>query len=387
MRSPAERGLSSRARSAHYGIAALAIAALAAGCSGEVTDLSVTISVDEGSCLGPDAETDWLPCGGRLGVWLLSEDGEVRDEACVPFAAEPMTVSDLPGLLRDVRFDGLGEGDRVAIEIAVYSEQVGDTCPRFNADNGTDVFPAYFGRSELVSLSGSTDPFTVTLSCFELVTDPCVGPPPVQISAAISNMDTWEPLVTEQPEISVTAGTVTEDGTYMELAQLDGQGPEWTGTIDALPTPDSCLGVAVTAQDAAPSFLSCESDASEPELVMAQGYFLEPALLESILAAFGPEQPTDTGLGLGRVVTMDNQPVAGVQIAPSDPALTIHYLSEDMMSIDDTATASHGYFLVSGEGPGCCYELPEVEPQGAAEVHPFGLAPGFVTMIPVRVQP
>lgn len=386
MRSPQRRGLWSRARRAQCGIAGLAIAAAVAGCSGDVTDLSVTISVDEGSCLGPDADTDWLPCGGRLGVWLLSEDGEVRAEECVPFAAEPMTVSNLPGLLRDVRFDGLGEGDRVAIEIAVYSEEVGDTCPRFNADNGAEVFPAYFGRSEFVSLSGSTDPFTVALSCFAAVTDPCVGPP-VQISAAITNMDTWEPLVEEQPVISVTAGMVTEDGTYMETAQLEGQGPEWTGTIDVLPTPDSCLGVAVTTQDAMTPFLSCESDISEPEMIFAQGYFLEQSLLETILTAVGPEQPTDTGLGLGRVVTMDNQPVGGVQIVPSDPGLTIHYLSQDMMSIDGTATADHGYFLVGGEGPGCCYEFPQVEPQGAAEVHPFGLAPGFVTMIPVRLEP
>lgn len=367
-------------------LAGLAAWISVAGCKGDVIDIPVELTVDDASCALPDPSDSWLPCGGQVGVWLLSGDGTPLDEACVPFAAEPQSVDALSGLLEEVSFAGLGEGDRVAIEIAVYSETDVDSCVRFDPEGMENVFPAYWGRSEYVTLSRSSEPLIVDLTCFAPIFEPCIENW-IQVSATVTDLETWEPIQGEPSLLSVTAGTVTQEGTYLLGSELEGQGPEWTGEIPTIPDPDQCVGVVATAQDGIYPFLSCDSEMVDIDFVVANGYVAGATLVENILAATGPEDPSDMGLGLGRVVNMNNLPVSGAQILPEEPGLTVRYLSEDMTSLDGPATATHGYFVVQGESPGCCYTFFQVEPQLDVEIRPFGLVPGHLTVIPVRVAP
>jgi hypothetical protein len=186
----------------------------------------------------------------------------------------------------------------------------------------------------------------------------------------------------------VSAGVVTQEGTYLEGGFLEAQGPEWTGEIVASPSPDECIGLVVTDQEGGQlPFLSCEADPIEIDQVTAVGYALDAFMVQNILDAVGPEDPGGNGLGLGRVVNMLNQPVEGVEVLIQEPGLTVEYLSSDMTTLDGAFTAQHGYFVVRGESPGCCYSGVEVQPSGDGYVYPFGLVPNMLTLIPVRVEP
>jgi len=365
---------------------ALAVLLALAGCSGDVIDIQIALNMDEGSCPGPDPGVSWLPCGGFVGVWLVTEDGDTLDEHCVPFSPEPLTFDDLPILLEQVSFAGLESGDRVAVELAVYSDEQADSCVRFDPENFEGPMPAYYGVSEVFTVSKSGEPPVVSAACYDIAVEPCFEQP-LQVTATVTSLETWEPVQAEQSVVSVSAGVVTQDGSYNEGGTLEAQGPEWSGQIFAAPLPDECLGVVVTSQEAQLPFLSCESQFLDVEYVMVNGYLAEANLVENVIAALGPEDPGSMGFGLGRVVNMENQPVGGVQFIPPEPGLTIQYLSPDMMSLNDESTADHGYFVVVADSPGCCHSLTDVEPPLSAEVYPFGLVPEMITVIPVRLEP
>jgi hypothetical protein len=361
------------------GVARLVAGALVAGCSGDVVDVSVALTLDgQGSCPQVDPGVSWLPCGGQVGVWLLGADERVIDERCVPFAEVPLTVAGLPEILAEVGFGGLAAGDQVAVEIAVYSGAAVD-CPRFDPDL-PQIFPFYYGRSEVTELAGSDTQLTVPLSCFELVTEPC-SDAWLEVTATVADLDSWELLV-EPGVMSVTAGVVTREGNYAEGGSLTSQGVEWVGQIAAVEVADQCLGVVATPAESFRSFLSCES-LVEPGRVTAQGYSVPAYLIDTISFALGEEPPS--GWAIGRVVDFEGQPVAGVEILPAEPDLSIRYLSSDLTTFDGVATAEHGYFAILPSAPGCCFDLPEVLPLGPVEVAPFGVVPGLVTVVPVRV--
>jgi hypothetical protein len=365
----------------------LLIVALAlGGCGGDVIDLPVSLVLEEGGCAGPEPGTAWLPCGGRIGVWLVSEQDEVLDEHCLPFTAEPRTIEDLPGLLEQVSFAGLRSGDRIELEIAIYSDDQLDTCARWDDGNPDGALPAYFGTSGLTELSESGPPLTVLLQCFEPILEPCEENW-LQISATVANLETWEILDAEQSMLTVSAGTVSQEGTYQQGTMLEPQGTEWVGEFLSPPLPDQCTAVVVDDQEVGWPLLSCEAEMIELDLITASAYTLPGDTAQTILDLLGPEDPTMGGVGLGRIVNMANVPVEGAQILPSEPGLTIRYLSADMTSLNDPATAYHGYFVVTSETPGCCWSLGEVDPGGEALVYPFALVPEMLTVIPVRMEP
>ncbi|RYZ38560.1 MAG: carboxypeptidase regulatory-like domain-containing protein [Myxococcaceae bacterium] len=139
------------------------------------------------------------------------------------------------------------------------------------------------------------------------------------------------------------------------------------------------------------------------DIIDAHAWALPIAFVDQLGAAVGAPRlvghtgdPAATlataGFVLGRVVDLNGQPVSGVRVAldRADLADRLYYPSEDLTSVSQAATASHGLFLYVHSAAGVESFKVSVEGQDAYVARNVDAGPGLgvvLTVYPGRYAP
>ncbi|CAM3240418.1 carboxypeptidase regulatory-like domain-containing protein [Corallococcus sp. ZKHCc1 1396] len=206
-----------------------------------------------------------------------------------------------------------------------------------------------------------------------------------------------EPLRVAVSDASATfaTGTVAEDGTFR---------------VTDVPVRDIHQGLGVgLAQDGFVRSTTLVYDTAftgtrpRTDIVAARAWALPAAFVDQLGAAVGVPRlmghtgtPTATlataGFVLGRVVDLGGQPVSGARVAldRADLADRLYYPSEDLTSVSQTGTASHGLFLYVHSASGVESFKVSVEGQDAYVPRNVDTGPGLgvvLTVYPGRYAP
>ncbi|MFT3692528.1 MAG: hypothetical protein QM831_05255 [Kofleriaceae bacterium] len=201
------------------------------------------------------------------------------------------------------------------------------------------------------------DEVVVNLGCTDLSTlnDPtCTGESSIPVTASVDDFDTEvsvQPALA--PHLGVSIGepigiTIGTD-THYQLSQEDNPlalttqmpVPGWSGKV----TPPFMSQCVLVREDAAATTAAvrCMPYSSVPPNVDITGIRLSKDSLAQILTAIGQASfPTD-GLVVGIALDPFGNPMANVQVAPSDGS--VQYLSADRTTVTGISTSTNGIFI------------------------------------------
>lgn len=206
------------------------------------------------------------------------------------------------------------------------------------------------------------DEVVVSLGCTDLsvLNDPsCTGATAIPVSAAVDDFDTEvsvQPALA--PHLGVSIGepqamTVGNEIHY-QLSQEDNPlaltvqqpVPRWEGTVSP-PFQSQCVLVREDAA-ATTTAVRCLPYSTTPTNVDITGIRLSKESLAQILSALHLAAFPSDGLVIGIALDPFGNPLANVQVTPSDG--NVQYLSADRSAVTGTATSANGIF-VSQDAP------------------------------------
>lgn len=345
-------------------VTAVALVLAVAGCgsdNGPTPSLRVQLSVDEVSC-GSAPELITFPCQGRVGVWLVDESEGVRDEFCVGMPAG----TPLPGLdnvLEDneVAFDDLELGDIVALQLAVFNDDV-PVCERPFGGVGPEPPPDPLPQADTIFLQGQSN-FVVLEDTTEIVLPLTCGVVDEQCEAGFTaftdvvDLETLE-LRVGPPEIARVQFGFALDGAFVNLSEMAfDPGPGSFSAKLASPPPGvaRCVGSVVSTPASPLDILSCDGVA-EAEIASILAYVVDQSVIDRLNSTTSIPL-ADGGFLLGKVVDDSNQPVAGARVV-SERGATITYPNLDVDgTVNASSTGKDGFFLMTGPDSECCQQL------------------------------
>lgn len=403
---------------AHH--AALALAALIAGCQKSPEDLgpfAIRFEFDQrdgSSCPSQSCDDYGMRCGATLGIRIhdVSDDERIVADACIG-VAPAATLCGLGNVTSPTFFNI--PPHRLRIEASAWRPEVLEADPDLEGDcpderlfdvRGVPLAtfqprPAFAGAAYF-DAGSDVDVALIPLSCTEpdqLDQDDCGLIATTSIRVTADDIETALDITTEQAQ-NLTVGLaepravpdgdggtvyVIDSSNTIPLTQEAGPIPSFSGQTDQSLEGDVCsVLLELTPQSTAS--VTCRRLAAGDDQIDVRGVLVSVDTLDQVLAAMGSTSFPPEGLVVGRVVDHTGAPLSNVTVTPS--AGSVDYLSADRSALIGNDTSASGLFIARDVPFGATWTAIHSgdgrREDGAVR---GGLVQGKVTALLIRMKP